>query len=66
MLVHCMMCRKPFDITDRDPQFRKIAEKLTKYYICSSCNSQTRKEAIASSEIDPNSLDPKGYDKLVK
>lgn len=66
MLVHCMMCRKKFDITDRDPQFRKIAEKLTKYYICSSCNSQTRKEAISSSEIDPDSLDPKGYDKLVK
>lgn len=65
MLVNCMMCRKEFDINHSDPQFRKFIEKQTKYYICLPCNSNTKKEAISLTGINPDSLDPHGYDKLL-
>ncbi|MGG1637734.1 DUF2197 domain-containing protein [Paenibacillus sp. NRS-1760] len=65
MHVNCMLCRKPFDINHSDPQYRKLIEKQTKYYICQSCHSKTTKEASAMSEIKPEGLDPKGYDKLI-
>jgi hypothetical protein len=61
----CMICMKQFDINKGDPQYRKLIVKETKYYICKSCNSEVKTEAIHSSGIDPDSLDPDRFDKLI-
>jgi uncharacterized protein YlaI len=65
MIVACMLCKKNFDINKTDSQYRKLAAKETKFYICQSCNTEVKSEAIHSSGIDPNSLDKDNYDKLI-
>jgi len=65
MIVSCMFCTKKFDINQGDSQYRKILQKETKYYICNSCNTDVKREAIHSSGINPESLDPDRYDKFI-
>lgn len=65
MNVSCMLCTKKFDINYGDPQYRKLLAKETKFYVCKTCNTDVKTEAIHSSGIDPNSLDPDNYDKFV-
>jgi hypothetical protein len=60
-----MICNKKFDINQGDPQYRKIVAKETKFYICNPCNTNVKTEAIHVSGIDPDSLDPDRYDKLI-
>jgi hypothetical protein len=65
MIMPCMLCKKKFDINHGDPQYRKLLAKETKYYVCKSCNTNVKTEAIHSSGIDPESLDPDSFDKLI-
>jgi uncharacterized protein YlaI len=65
MIVSCMLCKKKFDINQGDSQYRKLLTKATKYYTCKSCNTEVKTEAIHSSGLDPESLDPDHYDKLI-
>jgi uncharacterized protein YlaI len=65
MIVSCMLCIRKFDVNQGDPQYQKLLTKETKYYICKLCNSEVKTEARHASGIDPDSLDPDRYDKLI-
>lgn len=60
-----MCCSRNYDIDRSDPQYRKLANKETKLYICKLCNTLSQNEAISATGIDPNLLDPNKHDKLV-
>lgn len=55
--VTCMTCRKQYTIDHKDPQYAKIKQKKTKFYICYKCNSGMQKEAISYTGISANDID---------
>lgn len=63
--VQCFNCNGKYILEHSDPQYAKIKSKQTKFYVCKSCNSSIKGEAIKQTGFDPKLLDPKGYDKLV-
>jgi DNA-directed RNA polymerase subunit RPC12/RpoP len=61
----CMTCRKEYRLEASDPYYPKLKMNLTKLYICKSCSTAMKEEAISSTGLNPGMLDPKGHDKLV-
>jgi uncharacterized protein YlaI len=63
--VRCVLCSRNYELDQSDPQYRKFVNKETKVYVCKRCNAQSQNEAISTTGIDPNLLDPEQYDKIV-
>lgn len=63
--VKCMTCKKEYLLDSGDPQYKKLSSGLSKLYICKTCSTAMKEEAIITTGINPNMLDPKGHDKLV-
>ncbi|WP_164669728.1 DUF2197 domain-containing protein [Virgibacillus doumboii] len=64
MIMNCLLCSQKFDVDPDDPQYKKLARKETKFYICKSCNNDTKQTSINSSGIDPTSIDK--HDLIIK
>jgi len=60
-----MSCRKEFTLTPGDPGYARLKNKQTAYYVCPACNQTMKREAIQSTGIDPDLLDPKKFDRLI-
>lgn len=61
----CMTCKKTYRLEPADPYYQKLKMNLTKLYICKSCSTAMKEEAVRSTGLNPDMLDPKGHDKLV-
>ncbi len=60
----CILCRKQFTIDSKDPQYYKLKSGQSKSYVCTTCGSSIKKDAVSSTGIDPDQLDDK--DKFIR
>lgn len=65
MQVTCMLCRKTYVLDQRNPQYMRMKQGLSKQYVCAGCNNSLQQDAQRHVEFDPSLIDDKGYDKLV-
>lgn len=63
--ARCMSCSKQFVLSPLEPQYQNIKTGKSKLYVCKSCSSLMTEEAVHSSGIRPELLDPKGFDKHI-
>lgn len=61
----CMFCKKEFTIGDSDYQYLRIKHRESNFYVCRMCSFSLQKEAIATSGIKSDDIEPK-IDKIFR
>jgi uncharacterized protein YlaI len=59
--AQCMSCAKCFELHPNDLQYTRLKRGQTKLYICEGCNRALKEEAIQSSGVRPDFIDPVNY-----